>query len=254
MGERLQKILAHAGVESRRAAERLIQQGRVSIDGVVVTELGVKADPTRQRIFVDGVLIHLPDELVYIALNKPRGYVTTRVDPHHPKRRTIISLLPHQIQSVHHVGRLDKESEGLLLLTNDGEFTNLLTHPSHGIQKTYVVAVAGKPVNEKELLSLIEGVEVSSQRISGGRKRERLRADAARVIQCKEDEMVLEIVLHEGRKRQIRRMLEVDGRVIRQLVRTAIGPLKLGALSPGRFRHLQSDEVDGLKEAAQMLT
>ena len=243
MQERLQKILARAGIASRRKAEELIRQGRVKVNGEVVRQLGIKVDPNHSRIEVDGRLVKIPNEFVYIALHKPRGYVTTRKDQHVPYERTVMSLLPPEYQHLHYVGRLDRDSEGLLLLTNDGELTHLVTHPRHHLEKRYIVTVNGV-VTDEHLYRLSRGVTLDDHRKHRAK---------VRILSRQRNATTLEMVIHEGRKRQIRRMLQVVGLKVCRLVRIAVGPIKLGDLPAGKFRHLTKREVEALKRAATMI-
>ncbi|MFA4029320.1 MAG: hypothetical protein GDYSWBUE_002195 [Candidatus Fervidibacterota bacterium] len=241
MLERLQKVLARVGVASRRKAEELIKQGRVKVDGVTVTQLGFKVDAERSVIEVDGKRIDTRLKAVYIALHKPRGYVTTASDPHVPFEKTVMSLLPPQYRNLHYIGRLDKDSEGLLLMTNDGELTHLVTHPRHGIEKRYIVTVEGI-VRQSHLKRLREGI------ILDDGKRHTAKA---RIISLGRRTTTLAVSIREGRKRQIRVMMNKLGFKVTRLVRVAVGPIKLGGLSPGEFRHLTDEEVTALYEAAK---
>lgn len=240
MLERLQKVLARVGVASRRKAEELIRQGRVKVDGVVVTQLGFKVDADRSVIEVDGRRIDTKPRAIYIALYKPKGYVTTSSDPHVPFSRTVMSLLPPQYRNLHYIGRLDKDSEGLLLLTNDGKLTHLVTHPRHKVEKRYIVTVDGI-VRQSHLRRLRDGIALDD-----GRKH----SAKARIISVGKDTTTLLISIREGRKRQIRIMMEKLGFKVTRLVRVAVGPIKLGNLRPGEFRHLTKEEVAALYEAA----
>ncbi len=236
--ERLQKVLAAAGVASRRAAEQLIISGRVQVNGKTVTELGTKVDPQRDRILVDGQPIVVSTQRVYFVLHKPKGVLTTAKDPF--GRRTVMDLLPEGCPRVFPVGRLDVDSEGLLLLTNDGELAHALMHPRHGVEKEYVVEVEGciSPVAVRHLR---EGVALEEGRT---------RPAAVRVVQRGRDRTVLAITLREGRKRQIRRMCCTVGYPVVRLVRVRIGPLRLGGLAPGALRCLKDTEVAALRRAA----
>jgi 23S rRNA pseudouridine2605 synthase len=231
--ERLQKILAASGVGSRRVCENLIAAGRVSVDGRVAT-LGDKADPSIAVIHVDGDRVITDTGLVYIALNKPRGVVSTMDDEH--GRAAVGDYIANVPQRVYHVGRLDADSEGLLLLTNDGALTHRLMHPSFGVSKTYLVEVPG-PIPRAMGRRLREGVELEDGPA---------RVDSFRVIDAVGSNALIEVVLHEGRKHIVRRMLDEVGHPVTRLVRTAIGPVKLGDLKPGRTRRLTNPEVAGL--------
>ncbi len=230
--QRLQKWLAYCGYGSRRACEQLIEQGRVQVNGVVAT-LGTKVDPERDIITVDGKRVQPPPRRVYLMLNKPRGYVTTRKDPHAP--RTVMELLRDAPAPVFPVGRLDADSEGLLLFTNDGEFANRLLHPRYKLPKTYRVWVRGKP-SERALRRLREGVLLEDG-ITAPAQVKLLKADAAQSL--------LEITIHEGRKRQIRRMCQAVGHPVVRLMRIAIGDLRLPRdLKPGQWRELTPAELE----------
>jgi 23S rRNA pseudouridine2605 synthase len=235
-GERLQKVLARAGMGSRRVAEELIAAGRVTVDGEVAV-LGRRVDPERDRIEVDGVAVVVNDDLVYYLLNKPAGSVSTASDPQ--GRPTVVELVP-TTPRVYPVGRLDFESEGLLILTNDGELTQLLTHPSHGVVKTYLAEVDGDPT-PGEVRQLREGIELDDGRTAPAR---------VKVVQRRDDTAAIEIGIHEGRNRQVRRMCEAVGHPVRRLVRVRIGPLHDRNLRPGQWRALGRGEVRRLYEDA----
>lgn len=239
--ERLQKIIAAAGVASRRKAEELITSGRVQVNGKMVTELGTKADPEQDHIRVDGKLLRGPERYSYIVLNKPKGYVTTVSDPE--KRPTVMDLVRSVRGRVYPVGRLDWASEGLLLLTNDGELANALMKASSGVTKTYVVKVAGQP-EETKLEKLRRGVSIAEK---GGR---RVRTAPARIKLIREgDNPWLEVTIVEGRNRQIRKMFEEVGHHVEKIRRVQYGPLSLD-VPPGEFRSLSLEEVAKLKKAA----
>jgi 23S rRNA pseudouridine2605 synthase len=234
--ERLQKILSQAGVTSRRQAEKYIVEGRVSVNGTPVTELGSKADLERDHIKVDGRLIHAPKHQVYIALHKPNNTVTTVSDPQH--RATVMDLLHGVKERVYPVGRLDYHSEGLLLLTNDGELANAITSASTHLVKTYVVKANGALSTDQEQ-KFREGVPLSGRRtLPAGLK---LIRDAANPW--------YEVRLYEGRNNQIRMMFKHFGRLVEKLRRVRIGPIELGPLKPGQFRYLTLDEMQKLKRA-----
>jgi pseudouridine synthase len=235
--DRLQKILSQAGVASRRAAEQLMLEGRVTVNGITVRELGTKADATRDEIRVDGRRIKLSERLRYILLNKPRGYVTTRSDPQ--RRPTVIDLLGGVTEYVYPVGRLDFESEGLLLLTNDGELAARLTHPRHGVPRVYEARVLGAP-DDHDRNRLARGVTIDGRRTAPAQ----VKALAP---------SVLEITIHEGRNRQVRKMCEAIGHPVDALRRVAIGPIRDPKLKPGRWRDLRDDEVDRLRRAASQI-
>lgn len=229
---RLQKWLAHCGYGSRRACERLIQQGRVAVNGAPAT-LGTKVNPTRDTITIDGKPLQPPPPApVYLMLHKPRGYVTTRKDPHAP--RTVMELLKNAPAPVFPVGRLDADSEGLLLFTNDGAFANRLMHPRYKLPKTYHVWVMGAP-SEGALQRLRDGVPLEDGMTAPAQVKRLRRAD---------NQTLLEIVLYEGRKRQIRRMCQAIGYPVKRLLRVAIGDLRLPRdLKPGQWRALTRAEL-----------
>jgi len=233
--ERLQKIIANAGIASRREAEKLIQQGLVTVNGQVVVELGTKVDPEQNHIKVRGKLINPRVKKIYFALNKPTGYVTTMSDPE--GRPTVASLLRGIRQRVAPVGRLDYNTEGLLLLTNDGELIHGITHPGRHIAKVYHVKVKGKPAPEK-LHKLRQGL-----RLADG-----MTAPAGiKVLKFFQANTAVEVVLYEGKKRQIRRMFDQIGHSVLKLKRVGIGPLRLGDLGVGKFRQLDGWELEQLK-------
>jgi len=234
--ERLQKILSQAGVASRRASEQLMLEGRVTVNGAPVRELGTKADPAVDDIRVDGRRIRLPEQPRYLLLNKPRGYVTTRSDPQ--RRPTVLDLLGGVREYVYPVGRLDFDSEGLLLLTNDGDLAARLTHPSHQVPRVYEVRVAGIP-DSRDLERLARGVVIDGRRTEP--------AQLQLVPDRAADRATVRITIHEGRNRQVRRMFDAIGHPVDQLRRVAIGPIKDGRLKPGQWRDLTGAEVNALK-------
>jgi len=239
--ERLQKILSQAGVASRRASEQLMLEGRVTVNGVTVRELGTKAEPGRDDIRVDGRRVKLSEHHRYLLLNKPRGYVTTRSDPQ--KRKTVLDLLRGVKEYVYPVGRLDYDSEGLLILTNDGELAARLTHPSHGVARVYEARVLGIP-DEHDLDRLARGIVIDGRRTGPADvKLQPLRRDA--------DEATLVITLREGRNRQVRNMCDAIGHPVTHLKRVAIGPIRDPTLKVGYWRELTPVEVDRLRRAAQ---
>ena len=232
--QRLQKILATAGVGSRRACEDLIASGRVSVNGRRA-ELGDRADPQTAEISVDGERVVTNARLIYLALHKPRGIVSTMADER--GRAGLADLLGTSVsQRVYHVGRLDTDSEGLLLLTNDGTLAHRLTHPSYGVAKTYLAEVAG-PVPRGVGRELMRGVELEDGPAA---------ADSFKLVDAVGRVALIEISLHEGRKHIVRRMLDEVGHPVSRLIRTAVGPVKLGDLRPGRWRHLTRAEVAAL--------
>jgi 23S rRNA pseudouridine2605 synthase len=230
-GQRLQKVLAERGIGSRRVCEALIAGGRVRVNGQVAT-LGRRVDPVTDRVTVDGIPVSVQPGMVYYLLNKPAGVVSTAADPQ--GRQVVTGLVPPEPR-VHPVGRLDADSEGLLLLTNDGDLTYRLTHPSFGVEKEYLVQVAGTP-RPGAVRRLREGVDL----VDG-------RTTAARVATVGPG--ALRITIHEGRNRQVRRMCGAVGHPVRRLVRTRIGPLRVAGLAPGEWRELTPDEVRALERA-----
>jgi 23S rRNA pseudouridine2605 synthase len=236
--ERVQKVLAAAGIGSRRACEELIAAGRVAVDGEVVT-LGAKADARSQIITVDGERVHTNPTLVYLLLNKPTGYVTTVTDPQ--GRPTVMDLVPASPR-VYPIGRLDRDTEGLLLLTNDGELANRLAHPSFEVEKTYVAQIRG-PAKRRAVRQLLDGVELDDGAA---------RARSVRELGNAGDKTLVEIVLAEGRKREVRRMLQAVGLPLERLARVRVGPLALGDINPGKFRPLTGAEVRALYVAVGM--
>jgi pseudouridine synthase len=237
--ERLQKLLSAAGVASRRTSEELIQQGRVSVNGLTVTTLGTKADPAIDEIRVDGRRIKPAQTLRYLLLHKPRGYVTTRNDPQ--KRKTVMDLLGGVRQYVYPVGRLDYDSEGLLLVTNDGELAAALTHPRHEVEREYRALVAGVP-DQRALDRLARGVVLDGRRTAPAVVR---LAPADRDVAAQS--AVLLLTIREGRNRQVRRMLEAVGHPVESLRRIRFGPLGIRGLRPGDWRDLTDAEVEKLK-------
>jgi pseudouridine synthase len=263
MEQRLQKILSQAGVASRRAAERLIADGRVTLNGKTVLEMGTKADAERDDIRVDGRRLHAPERKRYILLNKPSGYVSTRSDPQ--RRRTVMDLLAGVREYVYPVGRLDYDTEGLLLLTNDGDLAARLTHPRHGVERCYEARVAGMP-DADALRQLREGIPLDGRRTlpaeatllnarrDGGPKGPQPREGRPKGLQLRAGaqsrEGVLQLTIREGRNRQVRRMLEAVGHPVRELTRTRIGPLTDRRLKPGAWRDLTTAEITTLQALA----
>lgn len=232
--ERLQKILSQAGVASRRASEQLMLEGRVTVNGVTVRELGTKADPARDDIRVDGRRVKVVERHRYLLLNKPKGYVTTRSDPQ--RRPTVLDLLGGVREYVYPVGRLDFDSEGLLLLTNDGDLAARLTHPRHGVPRVYEAQVLGEP-DDHDLQRLAKGVTIDGRRTAP--------ADVKALAPSR-----LLITLREGRNRQVRNMCDAIGHPVAHLRRIAIGPIRDPKLKPGQWRELREDEVRRLQAAA----
>jgi 23S rRNA pseudouridine2605 synthase len=243
MMERLQKILSQAGVASRRASEQMMLDGRVTVNGVTILELGTKADPARDDIRVDGRRVKVVDHHRYLLLNKPRGYVTTRSDPQ--RRPTVLDLLRGVKDYVYPVGRLDYESEGLLLLMNDGDLAARLTHPSHGVARVYEASVLGIP-DAHDLDRLQRGMVIEGRR---------MRAADVTLLPVKRDATgaTLVITLREGRNRQVRNMCEAIGHPVTHLTRVAIGPIRDARLKVGFWRELSEEEVERLKKAAAHL-
>ena len=234
-GERLQKVLAAAEVGSRRACELLIAAGRVRVNGEVAV-LGRRVDPESDRITLDGVPVPAAASHVYYLVNKPAGVITTASDPH--RRPAVVDLVPADPRVVP-AGRLDAETEGLLVLTNDGDLVFTLTHPSHGVEKAYLAEIEGVPT-PGALRALRTGVELDDGRTAPAQ---------VAVVQATTSTAAVEIVIHEGRNRQVRRMLDAVGHPVRRLVRTRIGPLTDPSLGPGEWRRLTRPEVRSLYEA-----
>jgi 23S rRNA pseudouridine2605 synthase len=232
--ERLQKVMAHAGVASRRKSEELIQRGRVSVNGRIVTQLGTKVDPDRDEIRVDGQLIEIAARRVYIMINKPRGVLSAMRDS---RGRTALGDLVSIPQRVYPVGRLDVTSQGLILLTDDGELANLLTHPRYEHEKEYRVLVNGRP-SEETLEAWRRGVILDGQRTAPVQ---------VSIAGTQRDATVLNVVMHEGRKRQIREVAALLGHPVRELRRVRLGPLYLGSLGEGQWRYLTGREIGQLE-------
>lgn len=237
MEQRLNKWLAHAGVGSRRQCDALIAAGRVRIDGQIVRELGTKVDPERQQVSVDEVPVQA-EKLVYWLVHKPRGTICSNRDP--AGRPLAIDLVPHVPQRVYTVGRLDEDSEGLLLLTNDGDLAQRLTHPRYGVEKTYLVQVAGSPSPEA-LKRILQGIWLSDGRV---------RARHVQRVKRQGESTWLRIVLSEGKNREIRRMLARMGHKVMRLRRIAIGPVRLDRLPVGKARTLPAADLQKLRRIA----
>jgi 23S rRNA pseudouridine2605 synthase len=233
-GVRLQKVLAQAGLGSRRACEQLITEGRVEVDGRVVSEQGVRVDPARQVIRVDGSRIVTAPNLVHLVLNKPTGVVSTMTDPQ--GRPCLGDYVGDRRDRLFHVGRLDADTEGLILLTNDGELAHRLAHPRYEVAKTYVAEVSG-PIAKNVGRTLRAGVALED----GPAK-----VDSFRVVGSTSNRVLVELVVHEGRNHIVRRMLAAVGHPVQRLVRTHIGPVALGTLRPGKLRSLTRDELGAL--------
>ncbi len=236
-GVRLQKVLAAAGVGSRRHCEELIGEGRVEVDGEIVRRYGARVDPENQIIRVDGRRIAASEKLVYVALNKPAKVLTTMSDPR--GRRTIADLLGDRAERLFHVGRLDYDTEGLMLLMNDGELAHRLAHPRYGVLKTYLADVPG-PLPRDLGRRLMAGVELDDGLAT---------ADKFRVVERAGSRALVEVTLHEGRKHIVRRMLAAVGHPVSRLVRTKVGPVALGSLRPGATRRLTPKEIGDLYAA-----
>lgn len=234
---RLQKLLAQSGVASRRKCEQLMLDGRVEVDGEVVTRLGTKVDPRVAVIRVEGRRLPPLSDHVYLVLNKPRGVVSTMSDPE--GRRSLGDLVAERPERLFHVGRLDTDTDGLILLTNDGDFAQRLAHPSYEVDKTYVAEVAGVP-DRAVLQRLRDGVTLEDGPVHVRR---------VTVVTRQADKAVVELVVHEGRNRIVRRLLEHVGHPVRRLTRTAVGPVVLRRLRRGELRELTSEELGALLEA-----
>jgi 23S rRNA pseudouridine2605 synthase len=235
-GVRLQKVLAQAGIASRRACEALISEGRVEVNSEIVFEQGRRVDPERDVIRVDGARIPPPRRHRYLALNKPRGVVSTMDDPE--GRRTLADLLSERgnTERLFHVGRLDTDTEGLLILTNDGDFAHRLAHPSYEVPKTYIAEVAGV-VSEQILRRLRRGITLEDGPV---------RPTSVKIVSTARDKTLLKITLQEGRNRVVRRTMEAVGHPVRGLSRIGIGPVRLGNLQVGEYRELTREELGGL--------
>ena len=237
---RLQKVLAQSGVASRRACEALMAAGHVEADGAVVTQLGAKVDPETAVIRVDGRRIPVAQAHVYLVANKPRGVVSSMADEQ--GRQDLRSLLGRRPERLFHVGRLDTDTTGLIVLTNDGEFAHRLAHPSYQLTKTYVAEVEGV-VKPKVRAQVLAGVTLDDGP---------LMVDAFKVVSSHGDRSMVEVVLHEGRNRIVRRLLDAVGHPVLRLSRTAIGPIRLGELGAGEVRDLTGDELGTLLDAVGM--
>ena len=236
-GERLQRVLARAGVGSRRVVENMVDQGRISVNGRTVTVQGMRVDPERDKIAVDGVRIELRDDRVTYALNKPAGVITAMSDDRN--RPTVGDMVGDLAPGLVHVGRLDQDTEGLLLVTNDGELAHRLAHPSYEVKKTYLAQVSGS-IPRDLARRLRAGVELEDGPV---------KVDSFRVVDTHAGQSVVEVVLHEGRKHIVRRLLAHVGLPVSRLTRTAVGPVKLERMRSGSIRRLTRAEVGALKEA-----
>ncbi|HEV7789894.1 MAG: rRNA synthase [Pseudonocardiales bacterium] len=239
-GTRLQKVLSKAGVASRRAAEEMIAEGRVSVDGEVVSQMGRRIDPETAVVRVDGARVQLRDDVVHLALNKPRGMLSAMSDDR--GRPCVGDLVAGKDDRLFHVGRLDADTEGLLLLTNDGELGHRLMHPSFEVPKTYLAEVPG-PIPRELGRRLREGVQLADGPV---------RVDSFKVVDSFAGKAMVELVLHEGRKHVVRRLLDEVGHPVRRLVRTAIAGVQLGPQRPGSLRALSQPELGSLYEAVDL--
>jgi 23S rRNA pseudouridine2605 synthase len=237
---RINRFLARAGASSRRGAEALIKSGRVSINGATVVDLGTKVDPEKDRVELDGAVLRLPDAPTYIVLNKPAGFVVTMSDPQ--GRPTVADLIADVGASVVPVGRLDAATEGLLIMTDDGDLAHRVAHPSFELEKVYELTAEGE-LSEEDRLRLEGGVELDGRKTAPA---------TVHVLGRGDGRTLAEITIHEGRKRQVRRMLEHVGHRVLTLRRTRVGPIGLGDARVGRWRHLREDEVSSLKQALGM--
>ena len=237
---RLQKLLAQSGVASRRKCEELMLEGHVEVDGEVVTRLGTKVDPRTAVIRVDGKRLPPVSEQVYLVLNKPRGVVSTMSDPE--GRRNLGDLVADRPERLFHVGRLDTDTSGLILLTNDGDFAQRMAHPSYEVDKTYVAEVDGE-VYRRTIKQLQEGVTLEDGPVT---------VRSARIVEATASKSIVELVIHEGRNRIVRRLLDHVGHPVRRLTRTAIGPVQLGRLPGGQMRDLTLAELGELLDRAQL--
>jgi 23S rRNA pseudouridine2605 synthase len=237
---RLQKLLAQSGVASRRKCEELMLAGLVEVDGEVVTRLGTKVDPRTAVIRVEGRRLPPVSANVYLVLNKPRGVVSTMADPE--GRRTLSDFVADRPERLFHVGRLDTDTEGLILLTNDGDFAQRVAHPSYELDKTYVAEVPG-PVTKATVRRVLAGVTLEDGPVQ---------VSSFTVLSAHNDKAIVELVIHEGRNRIVRRLLDEVGHPVRRLTRTAIGPVQLTGLSPGALRELTRDELGTLLDAAKL--
>jgi 23S rRNA pseudouridine2605 synthase len=247
-GERLQKILSQAGVASRRLSEELITQGRVQVNGRTVTELGTRADADADEIKVDGRRIHAQKRKRYILLHKPRGYITSRSDPE--GRPTVLDLLRGVREYIYPVGRLDYDSEGLLILTNDGELAARLTHPRHEVDKVYEARVRGIP-DEHVLERLSKGVTIDGKRTAPAKVR---LIDPPNKRPAENEQARIELAIHEGRQRQVRNMFDAVGHPVVRLKRVRIGPIEDPNIPPGHWRDLTPQEIAKLQRSAGIAT
>lgn len=232
---RLQKYIANAGVTSRRKAEELIVQGRVKVNGKIVKELGIKVNPEKDTVLVDDQRIDMIKKKVYILLNKPEGYVTSLKDSHNDK--LVLDLIKEVKERIFPVGRLDKDTSGLLIMTNDGDLAYKLTHPSYEVWKKYIALVKGHP-NYRAIEKLKNGINIDGKKTSRA---------YVRLVKKYERTSLLEISIHEGRNRQVRKMCEYVGHPVIKLKRISIGKIKLNGLEKGKWRYLNKEEIEYLK-------
>lgn len=237
MEERLQKFLAQAGVASRRKAEELIAEGKIKVNGRVVKEQGVKINPRKDKVEYKGKLVTKEDNKVYILLNKPIGYITTSKDQF--DRKTVLDLLKDVDERVYPVGRLDANTSGLLLLTNDGDFAYKITHPKHELKKKYIATVKGVPTSNK-IAKLEKGIQIEDYVTAPAK---------VRILEHGKDSAKVEVIIHEGRNKQVRKMLEAMGHPVTKLKRVAVGDLTLRQVKIGSYRHLTGAERKSLLEA-----
>jgi 23S rRNA pseudouridine2605 synthase len=237
---RLQKLLAQSGVASRRKCEELMLAGLVEVDGEAVTRLGTKVDPRTAVIRVDGRRLPPVSPHVYLVLNKPRGVISTMSDPE--GRRTLSDFVEGRPERLFHVGRLDTDTEGLILLTNDGDFAQRVAHPSYELHKTYVAEVGG-PVSKATVRRVLDGVTLDDGPVE---------VSSFKVVSEHKDKAIVELVIHEGRNRIVRRLLDEVGHPVKRLTRTAIGPVVLSGLRQGELRELTRDELGALLDAARL--
>ncbi len=234
MKERLQKVLAQAGICSRRQAEELILKGRVSVDGKIISEMGVKVDPARQNIMLDGKAVGSSSKKTYVLLNKPKGYITSMNDPQ--GRPIVTSLLKGIKQRLYPVGRLDLDTEGALILTNDGDISQKILHPSYEIKKTYLAIIKGK-ISKQKITSLEEGIDLDGEKTWPAK---------IKLIKSQTKTTKLQITIHQGRKRQVRKMFSAVGHPVVHLKRIAYGGLHLGNLPSGKYRFLNKRDLNKL--------
>ncbi|HSE10679.1 MAG TPA: pseudouridine synthase [Nocardioidaceae bacterium] len=237
---RLQKLLAQSGVASRRKCEELMLEGHVEVDGEVVTRLGTKVDPRTAVIRVDGKRLPPVSPNVYLVLNKPRGVVSTMSDPE--GRRTLSDFVADRRERLFHVGRLDTDTDGLILLTNDGDFAHRMAHPAHEVDKTYVAEVTGQ-VAKATVRQLLDGVRLEDGPVQ---------VSSCKVLSSHGGRSIVELVIHEGRNRIVRRLLDAVGHPVKRLTRTGIGPVGLQGLRKGELRELTRDELGTLLDAAEL--